>query len=232
MRMRKSDDLRAALFPVLAMLALAVLAGGAQAQPSPDQQSAIRASCRSDFMSKCSGVPRGGKEALDCLRKNVASLSPACKTAVTATIPAAAPVETKPAQAAPAPPPAAAAPAAAPPAAPPAAPQRAVISAPPPPAATSRPPAPKPQLTAKPVQAPAAPAPAAPPPPAEPVVPLAKIEALPVPVRLAVIRSCRADQDAVCGSVRAGAGRMIACLAANSRALSPPCKTALDKALR
>jgi hypothetical protein len=156
-------------------------------------------------------------------------LSPDCRTAVSATIPAAAAVEAKPAQAVPAPPPAAAAPAAAPPAAPPAAPQRAVTSVPPPPAAPARPPAPKPQQTAKPVTAPNAPAP---PPPAEPVVPLAKIEALPVPVRLAVIRSCRQDQDAVCSSVRAGGGRLIACLAANSRALSPPCKTALDKALR
>jgi hypothetical protein len=219
--------LRAAL-PCLTALALTVLAGGAQAQPSPDQQSAIRSSCRSDFMSKCSGVPRGGKEALDCLRKNVATLSPACKTAVSATIPAAAPVEAKPAQAAPAPPPAAAAPAAVSPAAPPASSQRAVTSAPPPPAAPSRPAAPKPQQTAKPAPAPAAPAP----PPPEPVVPLVKIEALPVPVRLAVIRSCRQDQDAVCSSVRAGAGRLITCLAANSRALSPACKTALDKALR
>jgi hypothetical protein len=87
---------------------------------------------------------------------------------------------------------------------------------------------PKPQQTAKPAQAPTATAP----PPAEPVVPMAKIDALPVPVRLAVIRSCRSDQDAVCSSVRAGGGRLIACLAANSRALSPPCKTALEKALR
>ena len=39
-------------------------------------------------MSKCSGVTPGGKDALNCLQKNVASLAPACKTAVSATIPA------------------------------------------------------------------------------------------------------------------------------------------------
>jgi hypothetical protein len=38
-------------------------------------------------MSKCSGVTPGGKDALLCLQKNVASLSPACQTAVSATIP-------------------------------------------------------------------------------------------------------------------------------------------------
>ena len=76
-----------------------------RAQVTAEQQSAIRASCRSDFMSKCSGVTPGGKDALVCLQKNVASLSPACKTAVSATIPAPAqaapaPAEAKPAQAA------------------------------------------------------------------------------------------------------------------------------------
>ena len=227
--MRMTARLRAALFSCLTTITLAAWAGGALAQPSPDQQSAIRASCRSDFMSKCPGVPRGGREALECLQKNVASLSPACKTAVSATIPAPAPAQAVPApKAVAAPPPPPAAPTGP---APTATPPRAVISAPPPPAASARPPAPKPQQTAKPAPAPSAPAPAAQPPP-EPVIPLAKIEALPVPVRLAVIRSCRQDQDAVCSSVRAGGGRLIACLAANSGALSPPCKAALNKALR
>ena len=95
----------------LAAIALAALTSIAAAQPSPEQQSAIRASCRSDFMSKCSGVTPGGKDALLCLQKNVASLSPACKTAVSATIPA--PAQAAPAKPAPVPaavPPAAAAP--------------------------------------------------------------------------------------------------------------------------
>ena len=81
------------LAPAAALIALAfaALTDGAQAQPTAEQQSAIRSNCRSDFMSKCSGVTPGGKDALNCLQKNVASLAPACKTAVSATIPAPAP---------------------------------------------------------------------------------------------------------------------------------------------
>src|SRR5437763_4332223 len=99
------------LLPCLAVLVIAALPGGANAQITAEQQSAIRANCRSDFTSKCSGVTPGGKDALVCLQKNVASLSPGCKTAVSATIPA--PAEAKPAQAPPAaaPAPAATAPA-------------------------------------------------------------------------------------------------------------------------
>jgi len=47
-------------------------------QPSPDQINAIRASCRSDFMANCSGVPRGGAEALACLKQHMAQLSAPC----------------------------------------------------------------------------------------------------------------------------------------------------------
>jgi hypothetical protein len=54
------------------------------AQPTPEQQSAIRAACRSDFMSHCSGVQPGGAEALQCLKRNEAELSPACQGAVAA----------------------------------------------------------------------------------------------------------------------------------------------------
>ena len=61
------------------------------AQVTAQQQSAVRSNCRSDFVSKCSGVTPGGKEALACLQNNVAALSPACKTAVSATMPKPAP---------------------------------------------------------------------------------------------------------------------------------------------
>ena len=70
---------RAALAPALAALALIAITQTAYAQPTSAQQSAMRSNCRSDFMSKCSGVTPGGKEALECLQKNVATLSPACK---------------------------------------------------------------------------------------------------------------------------------------------------------
>src|SRR6516164_214560 len=54
--------------PILAGLMLASFFSAAFAQqPTPEQISAIRASCRSDFMAQCAGVKPGGKEALECL---------------------------------------------------------------------------------------------------------------------------------------------------------------------
>jgi hypothetical protein len=91
----------------------------ALAQPTAEQQSALRSNCRSDFMSNCSGVQPGGVEALQCLKRNVAKLSPGCQSAVNAL---------NPPQAQPA---AAAAPAAAPPAARPASAEPTSASAPP-----------------------------------------------------------------------------------------------------
>ena len=52
--------------------------------PTAQQKAAIRAACRSDFMSRCSGVQPGGVEALQCLKRNEAQLSPACRSAVAA----------------------------------------------------------------------------------------------------------------------------------------------------
>lgn len=81
-------------------------------QPSPAQTDAIRQSCRSDFRANCSGVQPGGKEALDCLKQNVAKLSPPCRTAVSAIMPAAPPSPPPAAVAVPKPPAPPAAPAA------------------------------------------------------------------------------------------------------------------------
>jgi hypothetical protein len=66
---------------------------GAAQQPTTTQRNAIRSSCRSDFIAKCSGVEPGGKAALECLERNHDSLSASCKTAIdgVATKPAAAP---------------------------------------------------------------------------------------------------------------------------------------------
>ena len=86
------------------------------AQPSQEQQNAIRSSCRSDYMSNCSSVKPGGIEALQCLQRNVAKLSPGCQSAVNAVSPPPAPAQQ--ATTAPAAPPAAPPPAAARPAAP------------------------------------------------------------------------------------------------------------------
>jgi len=77
----------------IALLGLAAFAftASAQAQISRAQQSALKSSCRSDFMAHCSGVAPGGKDALVCLQKNVARLAPACQRAVRATMAAALP---------------------------------------------------------------------------------------------------------------------------------------------
>jgi hypothetical protein len=59
-------------------------APAAAAAPTDQQKAAIRASCRSDFMSHCAGVQPGGAEALQCLKRNEAQLSATCRSAVAA----------------------------------------------------------------------------------------------------------------------------------------------------
>ncbi|MCP3394074.1 cysteine rich repeat-containing protein [Bradyrhizobium sp. CCGB12] len=69
--------------------ALFATATGAVAQaPTEAQKSAIRSACRSDFIAHCSSVTPGGVEAVQCLAKNMSSLSPGCQTAVRAVEPA------------------------------------------------------------------------------------------------------------------------------------------------
>jgi hypothetical protein len=51
------------------------------------QKEALRSHCVKDFEALCSGVPRGGVPAFKCLEEHVASLSSACKAAVTAVDP-------------------------------------------------------------------------------------------------------------------------------------------------
>jgi hypothetical protein len=91
--------------------------------PTDAQREAIRSACRSDYMAHCSSVPPGGLESLQCLQKNMSSLSGSCKSAVSAVeapapaaksdTPAAAPKAETPAAAEPAKSAATAAPAAA-----------------------------------------------------------------------------------------------------------------------
>jgi hypothetical protein len=52
--------------------------------PTDAQREAIRSACRSDYMAHCSSVPPGGLESLQCLQKNMSSLSGSCKSAVSA----------------------------------------------------------------------------------------------------------------------------------------------------
>jgi hypothetical protein len=53
-------------------------------RPTAKQTSAIRAACRSDFIAHCAGVQPGGRDALVCLERNQAEVSPSCQTALAA----------------------------------------------------------------------------------------------------------------------------------------------------
>jgi hypothetical protein len=70
---------------VLAAMPLSAWLAPALAQrPTSKQIAAIRQSCRSDFMSHCAGVQPGGKDALECLKRNAGSVSAPCKSALEA----------------------------------------------------------------------------------------------------------------------------------------------------
>jgi len=201
-------------FAVLTGLLLALTLDHAAAQePTQAQRDAIRASCRSDFMANCSGVQPGGKEALDCLRRNDPKLSASCKAAVSAVAPK--PAEpTSPAAAAPAAPKPEAAPSPAQaPASPPAAPaqQAAPAKKPAEPARASRP-------------APAAAAPA--------VAPIGPVPMMLPREALAILQICRVDAQALCTGVPEGGGRVLNCLAQHAPTLSPQCYGALSAAAR
>ena len=245
MKALKSTPMRAAVYVALLIAGLFGGAGIAAAQePTPDQQSAIRSNCRSDFMANCSGVPRGGKEALQCLKDNVAKLSSGCQQVVKAVMPAPAPKPPAPSVTA-----TPAAPAAPPPAATPAAPVAATPPAPAAPAApatstatqaAAKPAAPvastPPAAAAKPASVNPA-APAAPPaksaakPPASAPVPAAAPPAVivvaPRQVFVLVRTKCRAEYRAYCSDVDIGGGRVVACLQSNAASLSPTCQSGL-----
>jgi len=87
---------RAAKLGTLLAVAIFATAAGAQA-PSQAQRDAIKSQCRSDYMAHCSSVPPGGAESLQCLQKNMSSLSAGCASAVKAVeAPAAPKAETAP----------------------------------------------------------------------------------------------------------------------------------------
>jgi hypothetical protein len=72
------------LIAVLTGSSIAMIAAANAAQPTSAQTAAIRSNCSADYQKYCSSVPPGGQASLDCLSKNVASLSSACQSAVKA----------------------------------------------------------------------------------------------------------------------------------------------------
>jgi hypothetical protein len=197
---------------VVAWLLLILASGLAQAQqPSATQSSAIRSNCRSDFMANCSGVTPGGKDALDCLKQNLAKLSAPCQTAVSATMPA--PPAAAPAAAAPTP--------AAAPQTPPAAPPKVV----------------KPATAAKPATAPAAKLSPSPPPPPSPPPAVAAPAVAPLHVRpiimperrIAIMAICHADAERLCSGIPPIGPGVLNCLAAQASSLTPNCYDAIAR---
>jgi hypothetical protein len=212
---------RAAALGALMMAAICAGAAPAYSQgPSQAQRDAIKSQCRSDYMAHCSSVPPGGAASLQCLQKNMSSLSSGCQSAVRAVeAPAAAAPK---AESAPAAPKMEAAPAAA--SAKPATETAAPKSATPKAAApkTAAPKAAGSTAAAAPAGAPAAAAPAAP----------TVIVLRPMRPReeLFVLRSaCGADVRSICGGVAPGGGRIVQCLATNAASLSPACKDVLSQ---
>ncbi len=115
---------KAALWTSISAVVLVVVPPAFAQAPTDAQRAAIRSECRSDYEAHCSSIPPGGMASLQCLQKNMSSLSSGCQGAVRAVEapaePKAAPkaeaepkTESAPAAAAPAKP-AAAAPAATP----------------------------------------------------------------------------------------------------------------------
>lgn len=85
----------------LLVTAIFMVATPAHSQaPTDAQRNAIRSACRADYQAHCASVPPGGEASLQCLQKNMSSLSSGCQSAVRAVEPAAAPkAETAPAAA-------------------------------------------------------------------------------------------------------------------------------------
>jgi hypothetical protein len=239
------------LAPWLSVAAIIATAAPAFAQaPSQAQRDAIKSQCRSDYIAHCSSVPPGGEASLQCLQKNMSSLSSSCQSAVRA-VEAPAAATAKPADTA-APKAAAAAPAGQPSGAQVSAIRSACRSDYPKVCAgvpTGGAPAlqclekNKAKLSAgceKAVSAAsgggaaagAAPAAAGAVTAAAPAAAPTVIVLRPMRPReeLFVLRSaCGADVRSICGGVQPGGGRIVQCLATNAAQLSPACKDVLSQ---
>jgi len=206
--------------PIAALLSVILISPVAAQQPTQAQRDAIRSSCRSDFMANCSGVQPGGKDALDCLKRNLGKLSGGCQAAVSAVSPAPAPA----AVAAPPPPtpPAAAAPVTSAPAAPVASAPAAPASKPP----AARP-APVPKMAVRPPPA-AAPPPVAAAPAVQPLV----LRPMLPRRRLMLMAICRGDAERLCAGLPPIGPAVLDCLAVKAANLSPTCYEALARVSR
>lgn len=75
--------------PTASVAALAIIAGFSLPATALEQMpekyvTALRSNCTSDYISHCLGINPNSAEAFQCLRRNIATLSPACQQAVRA----------------------------------------------------------------------------------------------------------------------------------------------------
>jgi len=70
--------------PLLAVATFTLATPALSQAPTDAQRAAIKSECRSDYMAHCSSIPPGGAASLQCLEKNMASLSSGCASAVRA----------------------------------------------------------------------------------------------------------------------------------------------------
>src|SRR5271170_5330806 len=75
---------KASLWASMAAIMFAVAPPAFSQTPTDAQRSAIRSECRSDYEAHCASIPPGGMASLQCLQKNMSSLSPGCQGAVRA----------------------------------------------------------------------------------------------------------------------------------------------------
>jgi hypothetical protein len=201
---------KAALWASMVVILFAAATAAYAQAPTDAQRSAIRSQCRSDYEAHCASVPPGGKASLQCLQKNMSSLSSGCQAAVRA-------VE---------------APAAPKPESTPAAPK--AESAPAAPKAESAPAAPAESApaasTAKPAAETAAPPPASNPPPAAKAAASTGAKK-PSSAQVSAIRSaCRSDYQQHCTGVPTGGAAALSCLEKNKAKLSANCQKAVSAA--
>ena len=88
------------LGPLLATALFAIAAPALAQTPTQSQRDAVKSQCRNDYIAHCSSVPPGGEASLQCLQKNMSSLSSSCQGAVRALAAPAAVAPAKPAEAA------------------------------------------------------------------------------------------------------------------------------------
>jgi hypothetical protein len=75
---------KAALWMLMVTVGIAIATPARSQAPTDAQRSAIRAECRSDYEAHCASIPPGGMASLQCLQKNMSSLSSGCQSAVRA----------------------------------------------------------------------------------------------------------------------------------------------------